>query len=488
MALRTVAGKIVDEQGRAVRLVGVCIGGWMNMENFINGYPGSEQGVRAAMAEAIGPAKAHFFFERLLDHVLGEADLRFLKSLGATVVRLPLNYRQFESDREPFKYLEAGFARLSKALDWCEANGLYAILDLHALPGWQNPDWHSDNASRHALFWADRHSQDRFVALWEELARRYRHSSVVAGYNVMNEPVTGTPRGRFTNAYSSDWGPLNAVYRRVVEAIRKIDPEHIIFLEGDLYSTRFAGLEAPFADNLVYSSHNYNAGGFGPGPYPGLIGSERWDRAKQTDVFEQSEGMRFAREHRVPLWVGEFGSVYNGRADEIPDRVRAMDDQLAAFEAGQDGGGSADVQVHWTAWTYKDVGTMGWVMLRSESEYMQRVARLLELKRTLGTDSWAGWLPPSEISSLMDRASELAATAIGDSALTGQQFNAQLKQAALDNFFGGFLQPIYADAFRGLSENDIDRVLSSFSLEQCRKNEPLLAVVQKHLSGRRDTR
>jgi endoglucanase len=455
----------------------------MNMENFINGYPGSEQGVRAALSEAIGPAKAQFFFERLLDHMLADSDLRFLKSIGATVVRLPLNYRHFESDAEPFKYLESGFARLSQALAWCEAHGLYAILDLHAVPGWQNPDWHSDNASRHSLFWADRHSQDRFVALWEELARRYRHRSVVAGYNVMNEPVTGTPRGRFTTAYASRWEPLNAVYRRVVDAIRKIDPEHIIFLEGDLYSTRFAGLDAPFAENLVYSSHNYNAGGFGPGPYPGSIGGEHWDRRKQTEVFEQSEGMRFAREHRVPLWVGEFGSVYNGRADEVPDRVRAMDDQLAAFEAGQDGRSSPAVQVHWTAWTYKDAGTMGWLMLRGESEYMQRVARVLELKQTLGTDSWAGWLPQSEIARLMEKTAELAAVAIGKPELTAPQFAAQLKQAALDNFFGGLLQPIYADAFRGLSENEIDRVLSSFSFEQCAKNEALLAVLQRHLGA-----
>jgi endoglucanase len=471
MLLRVSGGKIVDALEREVQLRGVCVGGWMNMENFINGYPGSEHGVRAAMSEVLGESKAQFFFERLLDHMLSEADLEFLKSLGMNTVRLPLNYRHFENDAAPFEYLEAGFERLSRAIGWCQAQGLYAILDLHALPGWQNPDWHSDNGSRQALFWQNQQCQDRFVALWEELARRYNGNPAVAGYNVMNEPVTGTPRGRFGNRYRSNWAPLNAVYRRVVTAIRAVDPDHIIFLEGDLYSQRFAELDAPFAENLVYSSHNYNAAGFGPGAYPGTNGNEHWDAAKQAQVFEQQEGTRFTRQHRVPLWVGEFGSVYNGRAEQIPDRLRAIDDQIAVFE--QNG-------AHWTAWTYKDVGTMGWVMPALDSEYMQRIGRLLELKRTLGTDAWAGWLPAGEVAQLMERAAELAAQAIADPELPAREFAQYLKQAALDGFFGGLLQPVYAEAFRGLSETEIDRVLSSFALANCRKNGALLEIVKKH--------
>jgi endoglucanase len=474
MVLQVSGGKIVDERGAAVRLQGVCIGGWMNMENFINGYPGSEHGVRAAMVEVLGPSRASFFFERLLDHMLAEADLEFLASLGATAVRLPFNYRHFESDQAPFEYLEQGFARLHQAVRWCEAHGLYAILDLHAVQGWQNPDWHSDNGSRQSLFWQSRHYQDRFVALWEELARRFAGERAVAGYNVMNEPVSGAPRGRMSNQYQTNYEVLNAVYRRVVGAIRKVDPKHIIFLEGDFYSLRFAGLDAPFADNLVYSSHNYNAAGFGPGAYPGTIGTERWDAQKQAEVWAQGEGARFTREHRVPLWVGEFGSVFNGNPAEVPDRVRALDDQLGVF--GRNG-------VHWTAWTYKDVDTMGWVMLRRESEYVERVARVLELKRTLGTDSWAGWLPTSDIARLIETAGERAAEALAVPELGARDINPHLKQAALDGFFGALLQPVYAEAFRGLSENELDRVLGSFSLGSCRKNEPLLGVVRKHLSS-----
>jgi endoglucanase len=165
--LQVKQNQIIDEQGKAFRLRGACIGGWMNMENFINGYPGDEHGLRTVVAETLGPAKARFLFDRWLDHFLAEEDIAFLKSCGADVVRLPLNYRHFERDDEPFKYLEAGFSRLDRAVQWCAKHRLYAILDLHAVQGWQNTDWHSDNSSRHTFFWRHPHFQDRFVALWE---------------------------------------------------------------------------------------------------------------------------------------------------------------------------------------------------------------------------------------------------------------------------------------------------------------------------------
>ena len=131
-------GKIVDAQANPVRLRGVCVGGWMNMEHFINGYPGDEHGLRATVAGVLGSQTAQFFFDRMLDYFWDEQDVAFLKRCGATVVRLPLNYRHFERDSNPFEYLDTGFARLDRALTWCAQHGIYAILDLHAVQGWQS--------------------------------------------------------------------------------------------------------------------------------------------------------------------------------------------------------------------------------------------------------------------------------------------------------------------------------------------------------------
>ena len=244
--LQVKGNQIVNAHGQPMRLRGTCVGGWMNLEDFINGYPGAEHGLREAMTDAIGESRTQFFFDRMADYFFGEGDIAFVKSCGANTVRLPLNYRRFESDAEPGKYLEPGFARLDGILELCARHGLYVILDLHAVQGWQNTDWHSDNVSRNTLFWTQRQFQDRFVAFWEEFARRYKDNPTIAGYNVMNEPITNAPRGRFSSRYTPKWDILNRVYRRVVDAIRAIDPKHIIFLEGDNFSKLFSGLDAPF--------------------------------------------------------------------------------------------------------------------------------------------------------------------------------------------------------------------------------------------------
>jgi endoglucanase len=469
--LQVQGGRIVDAQGNTVRLRGTCVGGWMNMEEFINGFSGCEYGLRETMSEIIGQSKAHFFFERLLDYFFGEEDVAFIKSCGANVVRLPLNYRHFERDDTPFHYLEDGFQRLDQAIAWCARSGLYVILDLHAVQGWQNPDWHCDNASRHVLFWLHRQFQDRFVALWEEFARRYQGNPTVAGYNVMNEPVTNAPRGRFGAPYAPDWPAINGVYRRVVSAIRCVDPQHIIFLEGDLFSSRFEGLEAPFAPNLVYSSHNYNQAGFGPGTYPGQIGGVQWDPEGQNRLFQQHSGTAFARQHNVPLWVGEFGAAYNGPSQETPDRLRALDDQIAVFE---EGGAS------WTTWTYKDIDVMGWVQLAPDAEYLRAVGPVLEAKRQMATDFWMKWLPATplkqEIFGLADKILDVS----GDPEIDPADNRTYLAQATLSGYAALLLQRAYARCFAGLSEVEIDRVLQSFAFKNCCVH-PLVQVVKKHM-------
>jgi aryl-phospho-beta-D-glucosidase BglC (GH1 family) len=472
--LRLNGNLIVDRQARPVRLRGFGVGGWMNTEHFINGYPGFESRLRETTAEVLGKDRADFLFERMLDYFLAEPDIAMMKQLGATVVRFALNYRHFESDAEPFKYLERGFARLDRAIQWCAKHGLYVILDLHAAQGWQDPDWHSDHYGRLCLLWRHRQFQDRFVGLWEEFARRYRDSPAVAGYNILNEPVTGAPYGFFGFKYQPDWKPLNDLYIRTVAAIRRIDPEHIIFLEGDFFSTLFSGLDAPFATNLVYSSHSYIKPCFDSGAYPGRFVTGSWDANRMKHDFMEQEGTQFARKHNVPLWVGEFGGAFDGPAEELPMRLQAVDDQIAAFE---------DVGSHWTIWTWKDVGMMGLATTAPESEYMKLLEPILKLKAELGTDSWGTALKPTEVRT---RTSELAALVLKILPNTGvdpERFKFYFEQTALAGFVGAFIQPLWARCFRDMTQDDIDRVMQSFRLDNCPINSGLSAVLRKHTAG-----
>ena len=459
--LKVKGSKIVDASGREIRLRGTCVGGWMNMENFLDGYPGSEHGLRSVFSDTLGPERTKFFFDRWLDHFFAEDDVKFIARTGSTVVRIPLNYRHFERDEDPFNFMEEGFQRLDKAISWCGTHGLYVILDLHAVQGWQNPDWHCDNQNRVSLFWTHKLFQDRFIRLWEEFARHYKGNPVVAGYNVMNEPVTNAPRGRFPiGDYKPRWDFMNAVYRRAVAAIRAIDPDHIIFLEGDLFSSKFSGMEAPFADNLVYSSHNYLQIAFRDVLYPGKSGKETWDEKRVRKEFDEHEGTAYCRKYGVPLWVGEFGYRTVGKRKLVDGRERLIDDQIGTFE----GAGA-----HWTVWNYKDVGSMSWMKTDPESEFNKVTKGMV----------WPGWR-----SKVLGKSYEALKKGLAKAIPL-----VKVDDAGQDHFFheavyacyaAGMMQFAYAENFKGMSETRIDKILSSFDLNKCVLDEGYLGIIRKY--------
>jgi hypothetical protein len=402
------------------------------------------------------------------------------------VVRLPVNYRHFEDDGDPFVYKEAGFSRFEQAVSWCEEHGLYVIIDMHAVPGWQNSHWHSDNECAVNLFWTHKHFQERLARLWQEFARRYQGRAVIAGYELMNEPCVNTPAADLPHmigeSYQPKWDVMNRVYRELAAAIRTVDSDHIIFLEGDRYGQLFDGLEAPFADNLVYSSHNYTAAGFGPGVYPGRYkktrggetgeASDFWDAETQKALFAATPGARFARKHGVPLLVGEFGAQYNTGAGDVPYRLAAMSDQLAAYN---------DWGAHWTTWTYKDMGVMGWVTVDPESEYARLVAPIQAAKTALAAENFTGW---DSTAIGRRKNAELAEVIAEHAPIPGTEkarYAQGLQLHTLSLYAAACLQPAYCALFKGMDKDGLDRVLASFALKNNVVNQDYRTALMRAL-------
>src|ERR687886_2261530 len=238
-ALKVQGNQILNADSQPVVLRGFGLGGWMNMENFITGYPANEQAQREAIRKVLGDELYALFFDRFLEYFFAEDDARSVSSLGLNLVRLPVNYRHFEDDMHPFVLKEEGFKHLDRAIEACARHNVYTILDLHALPGYQNQHWHSDNPTHVALFWEHKHFQDRAVWLWEHFAEHYRGNPWVAGYNVMNEPADPTEQR------------IEPIYQRFTDAIRAIDADHMLFLEGNRYSIDFHMFGDPLP-NVVY--------------------------------------------------------------------------------------------------------------------------------------------------------------------------------------------------------------------------------------------
>jgi endoglucanase len=364
----TVSGsKIRDASGNAVSLRGYNIGGFMNMENFLTGFPSTESLQREALFRALGPERYELFFARFMTAFFSDEDAHYLASLGMNHVRIPFSYRHFEDDDRPFEMKEAGFRLLDSVIAVCERHGLYAILDLHALPGAQNMHWHSDNPTHKALFWQHRHFQDRVVELWKNLANRYMGNATVAGYNLMNEP------GDASNQ------KIKPFYDRAIGAIRDIDPDHIIFLDGNRYGQDFSAFEGfdPYP-NTVYAAHDYKLPGYSyGGPYPGVTRGIFVDRAHVEQTFLKRT--EFMQKTGTPIWIGEFGPVFTGDPARDEDRYHLLEDQLDIYN---------EFDAHWSLWAYKDVGGQGLVYAARDSAWRQRIKPVMEKKARLGVDSW----------------------------------------------------------------------------------------------------
>ena len=442
-------------KGQPVRLRGVGLGGWMNMENFITGYPGAEEAHRQAMAAVLGPERHAFFFDKFLEFFFSASDAAYLASLGVNALRLPINYHHFEDDDRPFVVKESGFGHLDRVIDLCTREGIYCIIDLHSAPGGQNEDWHCDNPTHKPLFWRHRHFQERTVHLWKAIARRYRDNPAVAGYNLLNEPNDASKC------------LLRPFYQETIDAIRAVDSEHVIFLDGNLYATDFTNFDPPF-ENVVYAIHDYTPPGETGAPaYPGLCRGEQFDHQRLAKDIRRK--CQYMLERGLPIWVGEFGPQYAGDATIDAMRRQVAIDQIAAFE---------ELQAHWCIWPYKDLGLQALVYLSADSPWMVRIKSFLEKKARLAADCA---LPAGPVNPLVQPLIETLQREVPNYRPSppppwGVAF--QVNRLVRGILFSEALQDEFAGLFRDASLPEIGELMRSFLLERCVKRRPLADVLQ----------
>ncbi|GAB4086091.1 hypothetical protein GCM10028784_27210 [Myceligenerans cantabricum] len=453
--LRVQGTDLVDRAGTPVRLTGVGLGGWMNMENFITGYPGTEENLHRVLTDRMGREAHDAFFQSFYTSFFDRADAAWLAELGINSVRIPFNYRHFEDDDRPFELKEEGFARLDRVVRLLADHGIWSILDLHAAPGRQNHHWHSDNPTHVPEFWTHRHFQDRAIHLWEALADRYRHRPEVAGYNLLNEPAdeSGTV--------------LPAFYARADRAIRAIDPDTVLFLDGNKYATDNSVFAEPL-DNAVYTAHDYALPGIArdAGGYPGTTRGEWFDRGTVERDFLRRTA--FQRETGTPVWIGEFGPTY---PDAEPWRYDILRDQLGIY---------AEHGASWALWTYKDVGLQGLASARSDSPYLTRIADVLALKERLGADSWGG--SDAGVRDILDPVDALFDREFPDYAPWPWGRRPHVAVLVRHILLAEPLAERFADAFRGVSPDEAAELARSFALEKCAKRHLLADTLRAHLT------
>lgn len=308
----TNGSKIINRQGIPVVIRGFGLGGWLMPEGYMFNMPGGfgPTAIREAIIDLIGVSETDRWFEEFRTNYVQEADIIAMKEWGADHIRIPFNHKVFY-DLNTGEFNEREFDRLDQVLIWCKRHRMDVILDMHGAPGAQSSKEIADSDGV-ARLWTEYDTyMPHVIAIWTEFARRYKDETIIIGYDLLNEPVT--PDG---------YGAQDVLKFHVdlIPEIRAIDQNHILFINGNYFSTTFDLLDQipPQDDNVAFAFHKY------------------WNATDQGTI-NYLLGLRDGSD--TPLWLGETGENSNTWLYESLSMVENVD-------------------IGWNVWTHKKLSTI----------------------------------------------------------------------------------------------------------------------------------
>ncbi len=303
-----------------------------------------------------------------------------IAAAGLDTIRVPIRWTSYASDKPPYTVEEAFFQKIDWVIQSGLQQGLNVVIDMHTYD---------------ELFAGDPgNHKERFVAIWQQIATRYRDMPDNLFYEPLNEP-----HGMLL---PDAW---NALLRDTVAAIRQVDGVHTLIISGTEWGSMqgLAFLEIPAGEeNVICTFHYYEpfafthqgAGWVGeqywtigvewPGPpktplVPKLAAQEdpsmRWwfheyntqpaesnpcspgEIAKQLDV-----AVAWGQKLGKPLWLGEFGAYRTGDMQSRANWTAAV--RQAAEARG-------------FSWAYWEFGDSFGVYDRALEEWHQGLLRAL---------------------------------------------------------------------------------------------------------------
>ena len=250
--MQRVGDQVVDGRGEPVLLRGMGLGNWLLPEGYMWGFeppgPLSPREIEEFVAQLVGPERASLFWEEFRDRFICEDDIAQIAGEGMNHVRLPINSRLVMDEKGALR--PDGVALVDRLIEWCRVHGLWVVLDLHGAPGGQTGTNIDDSPhGTPELFTSSRYGE-LTISLWRQLARRYRDEAVIAGYDLLNEPLPD----EFDDLYRAD---LVELYRELTAAIREVDPNHMIIYEGTHWATNWDIFTQVWDANSMLSFHKY---------------------------------------------------------------------------------------------------------------------------------------------------------------------------------------------------------------------------------------
>jgi endoglucanase len=291
---------IEDDNGKNIILRGLGLGGWMIQEGYMlktGEFAGPQHVIKQQITDLIGTENTAEFYKAYKSNGITKKDIDSLAVWGFNSIRLPMHYNLYtlpieqETVSGQNTWLDEGFKMTDDLLNWCAANKIYLILDLHGAPGGQGHDANiSDYDTSKPSLWENAANQDKMVALWKKLALRYKDNPWIGGYDIINEPNWDFD-GKNLNGCDERLNiPLRNLEIRITKAIREVDSNHLVIIEGNCWGNNYDGIFPLWDDNMALSFHKY------------------WN---PNDLSSIQKFLDYRTQYNVPIWLGETGENSN---------------------------------------------------------------------------------------------------------------------------------------------------------------------------------
>lgn len=253
-----------------------------------------------------------------------EIDFQNIKEIGLNTIRLPMYYRNFlEGEDDKLVLKENAFEFIDYFLENAKKYDLKVILDMHGVVGGQSGNEHS--GTRRTEFWTNEVYQKEMCDLWKNIASYYLNerkdlASTILAYDLINEPAIDK---KVTT--KREWDVMDKMYK----AIREVDEDHIIAIEGCWYFDSLPDPKKYNWENVMYEFHLYN-----------------WDNEKvSNDVYHTLHFFKWmTTNYDVPIYIGEFN--FFDKKDEWIKWLNEYDER----------------GLNWSIWSYKTISVGWWDM------------------------------------------------------------------------------------------------------------------------------
>jgi endoglucanase len=230
---------------------------------------------------------------------------------GFRTVRLPVKFSAHAEEESPYRIEPQFFRRIDEILDQAQARGLTVILDMH-----HYDELHADPAA----------NRERFIALWRQIATRYRTRPGSLLFELQNEP--------HGNLDAETWNDIAA---ETLAVVRESNPDRWVVIGPAFWNhpALLPELQLPQDDRrIIVTFHYYEPFQFTHQGAEWQPGSDAWLGRQWTGTPEELMDIESVFEHAAewahdqdrPLLLGEFGAYQKADRESRVRWTRAVRD------------------------------------------------------------------------------------------------------------------------------------------------------------------